>query len=360
MRGRWVLVAAVLWGGVALTAPPSLLWEGKSVWILPATVPVLSSSFGLTGAIVGWEWTAKAVVKEGVWNSLVLGGSGKLGELGGSVSLSFDPQGPAFGGLTLVGEAEFLGVQTGGVVRLEERGFGWGLSLLGPRDARIELVRLRFNLKRFLDEVLEDTFAPSFSSGEVRFRIGLPCCVERVRGWVSFTKEGSSEFGLRFPLPLPREWGVSFSTVLRLEGEEKNAFVVPAMIYEPPACVEAYLGLDWDPATWAIGGIQLYAVGFRCQLGAVRVRGITELRPIGLVRRPYWEAIWVSWEGTGCCGQAKFTASAYFGDGVFLFGVGEVEVGVEVPLAPDVTLGLGAEVPVAGDTRFTLSWRAKL
>lgn len=37
-----------------------------------------------------------------------------------------------------------------------------------------------------------------------------------------------------------------------------------------------------------------------------------------------------------------------------------VEVGVEVPLAPDVTLGLGAEVPVAGDTRFALSWRAKL
>lgn len=68
----------------------------------------------------------------------------------------------------------------------------------------------------------------------------------------------------------------------------------------------------------------------------------------------------MTWEGTGCCGEAKFTASAFFGDGGFLFGLGEVEVSVEVPLAPDVTLGLGAEVPVAGDTRFTLSWRAKL
>jgi len=340
MTRRWALVAAALWGGVAWAAPPSLLWEGKLLWTLPGATPAWNSNVEITWGLAGWGWTGKASFDAGAWTGITFTASGTLGEIGLSPSLSFDPQAPAFRALTLPWKLDFLGVAAEGVARLEGKGCGWGLTLVGPKDAFVERVRLRFNLKRQLDEVIEDTFAPSFSFGEVRFRVAHPCCVERLRGWLSFTKAGFEEVALSFLLPLPRETGLAFSTVVRFRVGEKTTFVAPAMIYELPACVEVYLGLDWDPATWAIQGIQMYAVGFRCQLGAVRVRGITELQPIGLVKRPYWEAIWVSWEGEGCCGRAKFTAAAYFGDGNLWFGLGEVDVGVEVPVAPDIVIGL--------------------
>ncbi|QAA75770.1 MAG: hypothetical protein BIP78_0002 [Candidatus Bipolaricaulis sibiricus] len=358
---KWAAVGlALLWGAGAAAASLSLEWEGKLVWTLPSPTPALSATLALTWTVLGWEWISTAVHEDTVWKALTFTGTGGIGDLDLSSALAFDPQEPAFRSLTVRLKAESLGVTLDGVARLESRGLGWGLTLVGPRDGLVERVRLRFNLKRFLDEALEDTFASSFSSGEVLFRIALPCCVERLRGWLSFTKVGFSEFGLSLPLPLPRETGLAFSTVVRFRVDEKTTFVAPAMIYEPPACVEVYLGLDWDRTTWAIRGIQTYAVGFRCQLGAVRVRGITELRPIGLVKRPYWEAIWVSWEGEGCCGPTKFQVAAYFGDANLLFGLGEVDVGVEVPVAPGVVIGLGAEMLVPGDARLSLSWRAEL
>ncbi|MCR4392688.1 MAG: hypothetical protein NUV94_08045 [Candidatus Acetothermia bacterium] len=341
---------AFVMGGVALAAPPSLLWEGKVVWTLPAATSTWSSTLALGWSVAGWEWKSKASFGDGVWKELTFSGSGSLGEIRLSPSLSFDPQAPGFRALTVPWKAEAFGVKSEGVVRLEERGFGWGVTFLGPSGSPLERIRLRFNLKQFLDEVLSDTFAPSFSFGEVRFAVALPCCVEQLRGWVSFTKAGFSELGVRFPLPLPRETGLTLFSVVRFSVDRKSVFLGPGFIYDLPPCVEAFLGLDWDPSTWTIHGIKVYAVGWHCQLGAVRVRGLTALEDIGLVKKPYREGLWVTWEGAGCCGPARLVAAAYFGDGGLLFGLGEVDLGLEVPLGGGIVLGLVVGDPGRGQS----------
>lgn len=348
-------VLVVVLGGAALAAPPALLWEGKLVWT-PPVAPAWSSTLSLTWPAMGWEWTAKAVFEEATWTELTFSAASGLGQVEASPSLSFDPQRPGFRSLTVPFKAKLWGLEAEGIARLEEEGFGWGLTFHGPKDSFLEGVRLRFNLKRFSDEVFEETFAPSFSFGEVRFRMALPCCVERVRGWLRFTKAGFSELGVSFPLPLPRETGLFASGAVRFSLDKKNVFLGPGFTYELPPCVEAFMGLDWDQATWTLRGIKLYAVGLQCEVGTVRVRALTQLEDIGLIKRPYWEALWLEWEGGGCCGPSRFSAAAYFGvEG--LFGLGELDVGVELALAPGFTLGLGAELPAPGEPSFSGCWR---
>lgn len=356
MRRALVVLVA---GGVALAAPPALLWEGKLAWTLPAVTPTLSSTVGLTWTVAGWEWTGKAGFEAGAWKTLAFTGSGKFGGVELAPSLAFDPQGPAFQALTVLGRLDLLGLPAEGVARLEEKGFGWGLTFLGERDGFIERVRVRFNLKRFLDEPQEATFAPSFSFGEVRFRLALPCCAERLRGWLSFTKAGFSELGLSFPLPIPRELRLLASATVRLSADRKTAFLGPGFVYDLPPCVEAFLALDWDPGSATIRGIRVYGVGFRCEVGEVRLRALTTFEPIGLVKAPYWEALWIAWEGGDCCGRARFNLALYFGDGG-LVGLGEVEIGAELAFSPGFALGFEAELPLAGSPKLALNWRAAL
>ncbi|MCX7750596.1 MAG: hypothetical protein N2320_03460 [Candidatus Bipolaricaulota bacterium] len=355
---RAALLVLVL-GGVAFASPPSLLLEGRLAWTLPAATPTLSSTVGLRWTLAGWEWVGKAEFAAGTWTTSTFSGTGKLGEIELSPTLSLDPQGPGFRALTVPGKLDLLGLPAEVVVRLEGKGLGWGLAFRGPKDGLVEEVRLRFNLKRFLDEVASDTFAPGFSSGEVRFRVALPCCVDRLRGWFVFTKAGFSELGLSFPLPFPPETGLLASGVVRLSVDKKSLSVGPGMIYHLPPCVEAFLALDWDSSTGTIRGIKVYAVGFRCRLGEFTVRGLTTFEPIGLVKAPYREALGITWEGGGCLGPAKFTSTLYFGDGG-MFGLGEVELGAEIALGQGLALGLGAELPAAGSPRLTLRWRASL
>lgn len=355
---RAVLMAVVL-GGAALASPPLLLWEGKLVWTPPAA-PAWSSTLYLTTSALGWEWTGKAVLAESTWTELTLSAVGRLRQIETSPSLSFDPQKPGFQSLTIPWKAEFLGLKAEGLVRLEEKGFGWGLTLFGPRDFLLERARLRFNLKRFSEEVLDPTFAPSFSSGEMRFRLVLPCCVDRVRGWVNFTKAGFSEFGVSFPLPLPRELGLFASAVVRFSLDKKAVSFGPGFLYNLPPCVEAFLGLDWDQTTWTIQGIKVYAAGWHCEVGAVRVRALTQFEDIGLIKRPYREALWLGWKGEGCCGPVEFSVAFYFGESRAFLGLGEAELGLEAEVGQSFRLGFGTTFPLGQAPTLTMGWRIRL
>lgn len=351
---------ALVVSGAAWAAPLSFSWEGKVSWTLPGPELALTSLLSLNWTLYGWEWGAAASYEEGEWKSLTFHGSGGAHLFSFSSAMTFDPEDLTFQSLVLRLKTEFMEIKAEGVARLEGRGLGWGLTIIGPKGGLIERVRLRFNLKRFLDEVLENTFSPSFSFGDVWFQFNLPCCVERVRAWLSFTRGGFSELGLILPLPLPQASGLSFSIVSRFKADEKDALLVPTMIYKPPACVEVYLGLDWDPALWAVRGIQIYALGFHCQLGDVEVRAVKEFRPIGLVKEPYKEALLVAWDGGNCCGPTKFSAAGYFGDGGGLLGLVGLEASVEVVITREIAIGLGTDAPFSGPTSLILKWRAKL
>ncbi len=354
MRPVWLMVVM---GGVVLAAPPTLLWEGKVTWTLPAATSSLEARLALGGEVWGWRWEGMTSFTEGEWRELKLRASGLAGELSFSAALEWDPQVPPFLGLTAQVKGAPFGLKAEWVGRLEEKGWGWGLRLFGPAGSLVESVRLRFNLKRFLDEVYKDTFVPSFSFGEVRFVARLPCCVERLRGWLLFTKEGFSELGVSFPFPVLQETGLFFAAVMRFKVTEKRDFLAPGLVYRPPACVEAFLGLDWDPTAWRIQGIRVYALGFRCQLEGFSVRVLTMFEDIGLVKRPYKEAVWLGWEGAGCCGPTRFWATLYFGE-AGLFGLGEMEVGTEFNFAPH-----GSVLAEAGFTSekasLGLGWRVR-
>jgi len=285
MRG-WAL--GVLLGGVALAAPPSFLWEGKLLWTLPSAVPAWDSRLEVAWELAGWRWGAVGTFKDAAWRALTLSCSGNLGEFALSPAMTFDPQEARFLGLTVPWKLGFLGLALEGLARLEEKGLGWGLTLVGPRDGLVERVRVRFNLKRSLDEVVEETFAPSFSFGEVWFRVRPPWCVERIRGWLQFTKEGFEELALSFPLPWKLDCGVSFGARLRFRPDEARITLFPSLLYQWPPGVTVFLGLDWDAATSALRGIKVYGLGFHGEVGKLRFRTVTSLAKdgIGLVKDP--------------------------------------------------------------------------
>jgi len=309
-----------------------------------------------------WQAGLTATFSQSGFTQLSLHGWVTLAGLGLKImpQIAFDPTVPPFSFAAVKATGKWAGFQVEGIARLEEEGFGWGFTLVGPKNGLIQRVRIRFNLKWFLDEVLEDTFDPSFSLGEVWFRLPLSCCVKQLRGWLRFTKAGFRELGLSLPLPPFQKTGLSLFSLVRFKPDEKTAFLVPTMTYRSPPCVEVYLGLDWNSTTSTIQGIKVYALSFHSQFGNVTVRGLTTFEDIGLVKRPYRETLGLTWKKEGCCGPAKFTFTTYFGDGDLLFGLGEVELGVEMSVAPDATIGLGAEVPVSGNAKLTLSWKAKL
>ncbi|MCS7217189.1 MAG: hypothetical protein N2507_05250 [Candidatus Bipolaricaulota bacterium] len=353
MRAVWAVVV----GGVALAAPPALLWEGKLSWALPAGPLSWEASLSWAWEAWGWRWEPKARFVDGIWREFKFLGTGRFGEFVLSPGVDFDPRGPRFLSLTLPVKGAIWGLRLEGVARMEDKGIGWGLTFFGPAGSLLERLRLRFNLKRFLDEVLEEDWRPSLSLVEAMWSVPLAGCEERVRGWLVFTKEGFSELGASFSLRLPRELGLTLFSVTRFKTEEKRVFLSHGFVYQLPACVEAYLGVDWNPTTWSIEGIKVYALGLRCEADGLSLRFLASFEPIGLVKEPYGQGLWLGWEGAGPCGPVKFCLALYFGD-VGLWGVGEVEAAVEFDLGPG-SLSLNTQVKT-GEVRSGLGWKVSI
>jgi len=359
---RGVIVLLLVGGGVALAAPPSLTWEGKLSWDLATAVVKWALDLSLAWDFGPWKWTTAGSVADGAWTKLLFSGSGRLGEIELAPSVEFDPQAPAFKGAKLCWRIlPWAGVEFGGVARLEEKGFGWGLSLRSPPGSLVERLRLRFNLKRQLDEVKDATFTPSFSFGEARFSIPLWCCLSRIRGRVSFTKAGFEEAGVSFPLPGKLDCGISFWVSLRFRIEEKRASLFPSLVYQGPAGVALLLGLDWDPATSTLRGIRVYGFGFHGKVGDFRFRSLTGLAEdkIGLVKDPYWELLELIWKVPACCGEGEAAVTFYFGDDGPL-GLGEVELRGEAELSPGARVGARLELPVEGGGKIGFTWQLRL
>ena len=90
----WMVV-----GGVALASPPSLFWRAELSWELPVT---FSTKMELLWTLPLWAWKGSVEIRDGVWRSMGLSGSGKIGFLEVFPLVSFDPQGPRFSGATLI------------------------------------------------------------------------------------------------------------------------------------------------------------------------------------------------------------------------------------------------------------------
>ncbi|MEN3009717.1 MAG: hypothetical protein ABDI20_01820, partial [Candidatus Bipolaricaulaceae bacterium] len=199
--------------------------------------------------------------------------------------------------------------------------------------------------------MLKEDWSPSLSFAEASFLLPL-CCAGPVHAWILFGKEGLDSMGASLSLKLPGELGLILVPVVQFRAAQKQAFLAPTFIYQPPPCVEAYIGLDWN--NFAIQGLKLYAWGIRCASRGFTVRYVSMLEPIGLVKEPYLEALFLGWESEGCCGPLKLSLAVYFGtEGVF--GIEEVGISCEVGLTVGtVVLGVQAK---KGQAQLSWGWK---
>ena len=185
-----ILVILAVVGGVGLAAPPSFLWQAELSWELPTVTFSLTTKMELLWTLPLWAWKSTVEIEDGLWTNLTFSGSGKIGFLEVFPSISFNPRDAEFSGASLNLKSPFAQGFLEGVTRVEEKGFGWGLSYTGGRGEALQRLRLRFNLKRYLDEVLEESFSPEFSFLEALFRVPLECCNTTLYARFAYTKAG--------------------------------------------------------------------------------------------------------------------------------------------------------------------------
>ncbi len=345
----------VLWASWAAWASISLEWEGRLAWALPDAVS-LSADFTLGWEGGGWRWSLASSFSHGAWTKLSLAGKGRLGEVEVLPSLEFDPQAQKFLGGKALWSWDGLGLDLLGVAKLEEKGFGWGLELKAT-GSPLERVRIRFNLKRFLDEVLDPTFSPSFSFLEARFSLPLPCCIPKVRGRLIFSKSGFDELSLGFSFPGGLECGFFLWAHVRVRAEEKEVRLFPGVLYQGPQGLFLFLRAHWEDST--LQGIELYGIWIQGEVEGIKFNVLTSLAPkeVPLVKPPFFEKVEVKGRTSGCCGGGKWKTTLYFGD-QGLFGLGEVEIKAEAPLGENFVLIPGFAWSVPDHVSVELGWKA--
>ncbi len=242
------------------------------------------------------------------------------------------------------------------MVRLERTGAGVGLSLTGEDSSPLRRIELRFNLKRYRDEILEDTFSPGFSYATVTFEFPL-AEGKSVGGKLLVDKSGLEELWLQLQPPVDLLPWLSLGMSVTFQGDEKSVAVSPSLSLSSPACLDFYWGVSWDSSDAVLDGLKLYGFGIHCQFGSVELHSLTSLAPgeIALVKPPYWELLGLAWKFPGCCGEGEASAVFYFGE-EGLFSVSELAVEVSFPVSPSLTIALGLSLPRAGPTTLTLSW----
>lgn len=310
---------------------------------------------------VGWEgdnWGLSSVIKveDGQWTELRWEGEAKPEGIDLGFTAIFDPQSVAFASAQVDAAFSGSGLSIAAVARLERTGAGVGLSLTGEGGSPLRRIELRFNLKRYRDEILEDTFSPGFSYATVTFEFPL-AEGKSVGGKLLVDKSGLEELWLQLQPPVDLFPWLSLGMSVTFQEDEKSVAVSPSLSLSSPAWVDFYWGVDWDSENASFDGLRLYGFGLRCQMGGMVLRSLTSLAPeeIALVKPPYWELIGLAWKLPGCCGEGEASAAFYFGE-EGLFSVSELAVEVSFPVSPNLTVALGLSLPRAGPTTLTLSW----
>jgi hypothetical protein len=233
-----------------------------------------------------------------------------------------------------------------------------GLSLgFISTESLLQEVSIGFNLDAY-GSIQTSSCAFFFSQARVRFLFPLEACDATISADACFDCAGFGEFTLSTPAVGSLPFAVSFGAFLTFTADEKTVEIVPSLSLDAPDCFDLYTGLDWDRTTRTLSGLQIYGLGYRCELGDVGLRVLASLDPnvLALVKAPYRSLIGLVWPMTGPCDDpGEGSVAFFFGDDGW-FDLGEILAEIIVPLDNRLTLLLTLELPAIGSPTIEVGW----
>ncbi len=371
---RWALLAALIVGG-ATPGKGQLSGEWSAeVALLPG--PLLSSTvLSLTYAVPSWALTSMSefsMFGGWVWQEFSI--SGGLSPLAVEGTVLFGPLIPDFlyaqaivhlpmGGVEISVYTALLGAAVGGyvpggpvggAVAQARASLGNGTETKLTVGVGASLPEAGFTIYHVSG--LKRTYATDPRPGGSAFTqatlslTGLPfCCGIAGDARLSFTKGGLDNLELVVK-GLPLCCGVSFDAAVKFTVPAKTVTLTPRWGGSGNACVALYGNAQWNEASSAFGGVEVYGWKVRCGVGdcsyvefltALDVAKVEEI--LGdLFQDEEFEYLKLGFCGPACCG-GRYTVEigVYFSASGPLFGIRRLAVGIALPVMANSSFTVG-------------------
>jgi len=307
-----------------------------------------------------WDWDIVLLFSNGRWEEITLGMNPHLDSLDLSCRLIFDAEISCFDSGLLRATVDSHDLRIEGVARITSTGTGYGLTVEHGQDEFLQRLRLRFNLKRSLNEVAEATHAPRFSYAEAWVRMTPAWATRPVDGWLWLDPPGLVEAGASTYWALFPDQGISAAGTIRLFPSDRRITLTPLWVYEAPECVQIIATVVLGEPPEAAWRLVWHAVGIHADLGEVNVRTLHVVDPsASVIRPPYSDCIRLKWKRHLGERLTSMSLELYFGRTGF-FGLGEANLTLAFAPTAALQLDLSADVSPSSLLRFELRWALHL
>lgn len=361
LRLGWVCaVIALAYQIACMCSPLSFETESRLSWSLSDPEWRASSHIRIACEATLWDWDIVLRISDGRGDDITFGLDARFGSLAFAQRLGFDAAANKFDRGILLATLTTDGLRIEGVACVTPSGMGYGLSLHLGQDELLRQLRLRFNLKRSLNEVAEETFAPGFSFAEARFRMSPSWARKPVHGWLWLDPTGLVEAGASTHWALFPDQGISLGSTIRFFASDRQITLTPLWVYETPACVEIIATLDLGETLHPPWSIDWHAIGIYGDLGdfSLRALHVVDLSA-SVIKSPYSDLISLKWQKHLGDRFTEATIKLYFGEIGFL-GLGEADLALTFSPTDTLQIDLSADVSPSSLLRFELRWALHL
>lgn len=362
MKTLCVFVTFLVTGWMAFAASP-FLHSGGEITIDPSggfLKITLDSLLEVGWQGEGWQTSVLSTITQNEFSKLEVKGSTTLLGVALTSNTVFDPQSASFTSTQEEANFTWNGLQVEGIGRLEKRGLGFGILVQAGDSSPFQQLWMRFNLKQYRDEIIDETSCPSFSSAKLDLKLPVPC-LDFISLEIGWKNDGFEEAWVSLEQGVEILPWLSLGTSVSFRLDEKKVTLYPSLSVSSPPGVDLFCGIDWDAANNKIVGLKLYGIGFHGEVGGVRFRSLTSLAEdeIDLVKGPYWELLGLIWKVPCRCGEGEASLAFYFGDG-YLFDLSEIDFEGEIPLTQAASISGVVCLTTAGLPSLTLGWHLDL
>ena len=378
----FVLVFAL--GAAAFAAPLSGAWSTDIEFSVqtpgapdPGDFRVASFTSVLTVdyTVGGWEFGSRSGFALGGWTSQSFSAEGALGAFEIGSALVFNPALAAFTYWNVTSEVSIAGVtfeveslladETDVEPNTPAMGLGGTFGVSGVAGDITLGATAFFNARPRVGGdwgrdtwptglmLIEETKAITFTS--IDFDIAFPfACISRVAIDLDFSAVAGFD-GITFSVDdivVPGFAWLTFDIDTTFDiGVDGKAFaIVPAVTFGDWVCIRLFGRLLWAPATFAVEGLQFYGLELSHTWNGVTFTNRTEFvgagAPGGFIPGAYWQVFTIASEAPTCCDQLlEFSVATYFlAASEELFDFGQIDIDVEMGLAPNFSINFGLVV----------------